>query len=255
MIDHNNAIIDIREISKSFLVGQQSVLILKKITLAVDAGDFLIIFGPSGCGKSTLLHTILGLEKPSEGQITILHEDLYTKPHEDDISEFRKQHVGMIYQQPNWIKSLNVQENVSFPLSLLGQEKTKSLESARQALEKVGMLNWADYHPNELSSGQQQKIALARGIINNPELIIADEPTGNLDFESGQDVMQLLQTLNQTGKTIVMVTHDLEYLRFATTSVRMFDGQIQGVYRGTDKDKLTNDVNIKHKQFSGEEHL
>lgn len=246
-----STIIDIREISKSFVVGQQTVAVLKKISLAVASGDFLIIFGPSGCGKSTLLHAILGLEAPSEGRIMMFNEDLYAMAGEDQISEFRKEYIGMIYQQPNWIKSLNVVENVAFPLSLVGVEKSKTIESAKQVLEQVGMLNWATYHPNELSSGQQQKIALARGVINDPQLIIADEPTGNLDFESGQDVMQLLQKLNTTGKTVVMVTHDLEYLQYARTAVRMFDGQVEGVYQGAEKDNLTNDVHVKHKQVTG----
>jgi putative ABC transport system ATP-binding protein len=249
MTDQRNTI-EIQNISKSFVVGQQTVSVLKNISLQVTPGDFAIIFGPSGCGKSTLLHTILGLESPSQGKIMVLQEDLYAKPGEDDISQFRKEHVGMIYQQPNWIKSLNVIENVAFPLALVGIEKAVTFEKARKVLDSVGMVNWANYHPSELSSGQQQKIALARGIINDPELIVADEPTGNLDYESGQDVMNILRTLNNTGKTIVMVTHDLEYLEYAKTAVRMFDGTIEGVYQGAKKDELTSDMTIKHKDIN-----
>jgi ABC-type lipoprotein export system ATPase subunit len=245
-----NLIIEVKDIFKSFVIGEQTVPILKNVSLEVTKGDFAIIFGPSGCGKSTLLHTILGLEVPTQGKVSMLQEDLYAKENEDEISQFRKEHVGMIYQQPNWVKSLNVIENVAFPLSLVGIERTATLEKAKKMLESVGMADWANYHPSELSSGQQQKIALARGIINNPELIVADEPTGNLDFESGRDVMSTLRRLNGTGITIVMVTHDLEYLEYAKTAIRMFDGQIEGVYQGEKKDQLTDDMNIKHKNLN-----
>lgn len=241
-----STIIDIKNIQKSFHVGEQNVVILKNISFSVETGDFLIIFGPSGCGKSTLLHTILGLEPPSSGNITFLDKSLYSDATtEDDRSDFRKQHIGMIYQQPNWIKSLTVIENVAFPLALLGIKKEEARKKAEEILQTIGMEDFASYIPSELSSGQQQKIALARGLVIGPEIIIADEPTGNLDFESGQELMELLVKLNREGKTIVMVTHDLEYLTFAKTAVQMFDGAVEGIYEGRAKEKLASSVKSK----------
>lgn len=242
-----NYIIEIQEVHKSFKVGDQTLEILKGNTINVDYGDFVILFGASGSGKSTLLHIILGLEPPSSGKIYFLGEDLYKEgTNEDYRSEFRKRHIGMIYQQPNWIKSLSVIENVSFPLLLLGMDKARAYQKGLEALKVVNMENWKGYIPTELSSGQQQRVALARGIINNPQIIIADEPTGNLDQESGQKLMQILKDLNdKSGKTVLMVTHDLEYLTFAKTAFRMVDGIIVGVYRGAEKEKLFGELKFK----------
>lgn len=242
----NSAVISVKNICKSFHVGKQEVSILKDISFEVVKGDFVIIFGPSGCGKSTLLHIILGLEEPTKGLTLFLGKNLYESHNEDDRSDFRKLHIGMVYQQPNWIKALSVIENIAFPLLLLGLDKEETLEKAKIMLHTVEMFNWADYIPTELSSGQQQKIALARALITNPEVIIADEPTGNLDFESGQELMRLLTNLNKTqNKTIGMVTHDLEYLRYAKTAIKMFNGTIVGVYGEKDKNKLLSEIKSK----------
>jgi ABC-type lipoprotein export system ATPase subunit len=252
----SNAIIQIQNLSKSFHVGSQDVPILKDVSFEVPTYDFLIIFGPSGCGKSTLLHSILGLEEPTRGTVFILDKDVYGGKTEDERSDFRKQHIGMVYQQPNWIQSLTVEENVAFPLLLLGENKEQSLVKAREMLTMVDMIDWQAYAPTELSSGQQQRVALARAIITNPEVLIADEPTGNLDYESGQELMQLLTTLNKAkNNTIVMVTHDLEYLNFAKTVVKMFDGKVVGIYGDKDKKELMteikgkrgNDINMSNK--------
>ena len=220
--------------------------VLKDVSFVIRKDDFLIIFGPSGCGKSTLLHTMLGLEAPSRGTIEFLGKNLYQNTSEDERSEFRKVHVGMVYQQPNWIKSLTVLENIAFPLLLLGQERKQTIEKAKIILSTLEMTDWAFYNPTELSSGQQQRIALARGLVTNPEVIIADEPTGNLDYESGQELMKLLTHLNKTeNKTVVMVTHDLEYLNFAKTAIRMFNGEVVGNYEEKDKHKLLSEVKSK----------
>jgi len=219
-------IIDIKKIAKSFLVGNQQIPVLKDINFQVNSGDFLIIFGPSGCGKSTLLHTILGLETPTSGSIDFFGKSLYSQSTEDDRSEFRKKNIGMVYQQPNWIKALNVVENVEFPLILTGIDQSSRRQKAIKFLTELEMQSWAEYHPSELSSGQQQKVALVRALITDPKIIIADEPTGNLDYDSGRELMLLLSRLNQQGKTIIMVTHDLEYIRYSKTAIRMLDGQV-----------------------------
>ena len=271
-----DTIIRVEHLSKSFPVGAQMVPVLKDVSFTVEPLDFLIIFGPSGCGKSTLLHTLIGLEPPTSGKVIFLGKDLYgekassikspvsrrenkknkipnTKhlmPNanigEDERSEFRKRHIGMVYQQPNWIRSLTVVENVAFPLLLLGQEREKSLAEAREMLAALEMSLWQDYLPSELSSGQQQRVALARALINSPKVIIADEPTGNLDYESGQELMELLVDLNKKqGHTIIMVTHDLEYLDFATKVIRMLDGRLVAFYEEKDKEKLMAEVKGK----------
>lgn len=242
----SNTIIDITSVRKNFMVGGQDIEVLKDISFKVFEGDFLVIFGPSGCGKSTLLHIILGLEGPTSGQITFLGDDFYTGKDEDEISDFRKKHVGMVYQQANWIKSLKVGENVAFPLLLLGEEKFASYEKAKKILEQVELADWFDYSPAELSSGQQQRISLARALIHNPQVIIADEPTGNLDFKSGQEMMELLEKLNkEQGKTIIMVTHDLEYLKFSNRAVQMLDGKVLKIFEEKDKDELMKGLHFK----------
>ena len=241
------SIIEIRDVRKTFKVGGQDVEILKGISVDIEMGEFTIVLGPSGCGKSTLLHIILGLEAPSSGSIKFLGEELYsTDKNEDYRSSFRKMHIGMIYQQPNWIKSMTVVENIAFPLMLLGMEKRKAIKQAHLQLEKVEMQNWAHHIPTELSSGQQQRVALARGLANHPQIIIADEPTGNLDFKSGQEMMELLARLNAEQKnTIVMVTHDLEYLKFANRAIQMLDGQIVKVHIGQELQDFASTLQTK----------
>jgi putative ABC transport system ATP-binding protein len=231
----NENILQAIDIHKSFFVGSQEIQVLKGVSFEVKTGDFAIILGPSGSGKSTLLHILLGLELPTSGKVICLNTDLYDYKSDDDRSAFRKKHVGMVYQQPNWIKSLNVLENVSFPLALLGVGKLESLKRARESLVNLGMEDWINYVPTELSGGQQQKVALARALVTNPELIIADEPTGNLDFESGQALIQLLVKMNNLGKTVLMVTHDLEYVKYGKTAIRIKDGVVQDITTGESK--------------------
>ena len=244
-MQNDKSIIKVKNLSKTFNVLKQEVLVLKNLNFELDKGDFAVIFGPSGSGKSTLLNTILGLEKPSMGEVIFLDKDLYSFKSEDEISEFRKMNIGMVYQQANWIQSLTVLENVYFPLLLLGIEKKEAIKRGFEVLKDVDMVQWAEYKPSELSSGQQQKIALVRAIIADPDVIIADEPTGNLDFRAGEDLMELLSVLNKKGKTIIMVTHDLEYAKYASVSIHMFDGSIVGMTKGQAKVEDTIDEKSK----------
>lgn len=224
------SILTCRNIQKSFRVGEQDVTVLSDVSIDITEGEFIVIFGPSGCGKSTLLHILLGLETPSSGTVLFDNEDMYKKYSEDDRSVLRKKHMGMVYQQPNWIKSLSVLDNVAFPLLLNGVSPEDARMMALKKITEVSLSEWASYRPTELSSGQQQKIALARGVSTNPRLIIADEPTGNLDYKSGVELMELLTALNKEGKTVIMVTHDLDYLMYASVAVEMFDGKVVRSY-------------------------
>lgn len=240
------AIITVTDVHKSFHLGTQIIDVLKGITFTVERADFLIVFGPSGCGKSTLLHIILGLEGPSKGTMTFLGKNLYEPGIPEDYrSEFRKKHIGMVYQQSNWVKSLSVLENIAFPLYLLGWDRLRAFERAHKALDEVELSAWADYHPMDLSSGQQQRIAVARALITDPEVIIADEPTGNLDYDAGEMLLKLLRSLNESGKTLIMVTHDLEYLAYAKTALSMRDGHLLGIYRGEEKANLEKELKYK----------
>ncbi|MBP9691143.1 ATP-binding cassette domain-containing protein [Candidatus Woesebacteria bacterium] len=232
----SKTIIELQDIVKIFKVKIQDVLVLKKINFQIEDGEFVILFGPSGCGKSTALHVMLGLENPSAGKALFLDYDLY-KMSEDGRSQFRKNHIGMVYQQPNWIKSLTVLENVLFSTSLLGIGKVDGIERAREVLEKVGMLDWAYYHPTELSSGQQQRISFARALVTDPKVVIADEPTGNLDYKSGIELMDLFKETQKKGKTIIMVTHNVENIDYADKVIQMFDGNIVNVHKVTPENK------------------
>ena len=230
--------VEITHLRKSFSVGIQEVPVLKDISFTIARGDFTVIFGPSGCGKSTLLHSLLGLETPTSGDVSVFGTPLYHSLTEDQMSDFRKKHIGVVYQSPNWISALTVLENVEIPLLLLGQDSSDGLSKATGLLNSLQMANWANYLPTELSSGQQQKVALARSLITNPDLIVADEPTGNLDFASGRELMELLAKINGQGKTIIMVTHDLEFTAYAKTVIEMLDGKIVRTYQGKERKML-----------------
>lgn len=232
MPNGKNGLIEVRQLHKSFWVKGGQVPVLRGIDLTVAEKDFLIIYGPSGCGKSTLLHTILGLESPSEGKVFLFGKDLYRLTN-DERADIRRLKVGMLYQQSNWIKTLNVRSNVALPLNLTGLVEEEAETRALGALEQIGLSDWKDYIPTELSAGQQQRVGLARALISDPEVLIVDEPTGNLDRKAGLDLMELLKVLSQKrGKTVIMVTHDLYLLTFATRVIEMSDGMIVKEYRG-----------------------
>jgi ABC-type lipoprotein export system ATPase subunit len=231
------AFLVLKDLRKSFHVGKNDVEVLKGINISLKSGQFIIIFGPSGCGKSTLLHTLLGLEIPTSGQMLIDGNDFYAMT-EDERALYRRHRIGIIYQQPLWLSSFNVLENVSFPLRLLGYQGDYPEEKALDRLTQVGLAQWANYTPTELSSGQQQKISLARCLVIDPILVVADEPTGNLDTVSGEQLLQTFVDLVKNGRTVVMVTHDLEYLKYADTIIHMIDGQVVEEYRPKNKTNL-----------------
>jgi putative ABC transport system ATP-binding protein len=239
-------ILRVNNITKTFIAGGQQLPVLKGISMSVNKGDFAIIFGPSGCGKSTLLHAILGLEAPSSGNVYLDETDLYSMS-EDEIVTHRKDRIGVVFQQSVWVKSLNVMENVSFPNLLRGMEKTEAEGVALKVLTELRLDGWAKHHPNELSSGQQQRVSLARALTIDPLVIVADEPTGNLDTVTGDELMALLFQLNQEqGKTILMVTHDLEYLRYANKLFHVIDGLIVEEIEGEAIGKMSK--NLKNKK-------
>lgn len=226
-------VLELKDIFKSFQVGENELQIIKGVSFNINEGDFVIIFGPSGCGKSTILNMLLGLEKPTSGVVSFLNENLYSGD-DDDRAQIRKKKVGMVYQQSNWIKALNVIENVYFPLTLRGLSLEEREHKAWEMLKLVNMEQGAYQLPTELSSGQQQRVSLARALIADPVLLVADEPTGNLDSKASVEIMDLFRQFHQKGKTVIMVTHDLEYLKYATRSINISDGVIATEYKAND---------------------
>jgi len=211
---------------KSFKLGKRRIPVLKDINLNLYSGEFVIVYGPSGCGKSTFLHTILGLEAPTRGEIFLRRHNLYEMDN-DKRTNFRREKIGMVFQQSNWIKSLNVWENVAYPLWLSGYTKEKSKQRALEVLEELEMGTYAYNQPTELSGGEQQRVSLARALSTNPWIIMADEPTGNLDTTSSEEIILLLARLNrEKRRMILMVTHELSFLPIATRRVGIKDGEV-----------------------------
>jgi putative ABC transport system ATP-binding protein len=203
-----SAMISIRSLSKTYRRGNQPVPVLLDIDLEIDAGDYVSLMGPSGSGKSTLLNLIAGIDKPSSGSLLIGGVDIASLA-ENDLAAWRASNVGFVFQFYNLMPVLNAFENVELPLLLTDLGKADRREHVETALAMVGLADRMDHYPNELSGGQQQRVAIARALITDPALIVADEPTGDLDRTSADDVLKLLDRLNgELGKTIVMVTHD-----------------------------------------------
>jgi len=216
-------IIKVTDLHKTFRVGNQDIEVLKGISLEIGRGDFAIIFGPSGCGKSTLLHTILGMEKPTSGQVELEKTSLYEMT-EDEMVSYRKTRIGVVFQQSIWIKSLNVLENVCVPSRLMGREKAEAETLAMENLKTLSLDAWAGYYPTELSSGQQQRVSLARALTIDPIVIVADEPTGNIASVQANEIMEIFKKLHEDGHTIIMITHEPDIARHAKRTIYIKDG-------------------------------
>lgn len=233
---------------KYFYTGVGETQVLHGIDLEIKRGEFIIIFGPSGSGKSTLLHSMIGLENPTKGRVELFNKDLYAE-NEDERSMTRLEKIGIMYQQPIWVKAMNVAHNVALPLNLLGTPHIEAMKIAEEKLKSYAMDKWAKYKPTELSSGQQQKISLIRALITEPEILIADEPTGNLDIDSSKRLVEGLKELNIIGRTVIVVTHDLQYLSYADRTFYIKDGNLAGIYLQDETKELINDVLNKGKSI------
>lgn len=220
-------IIELKNVSKSFRLGRGgSVRVLKDINLAIYPREFVILLGPSGSGKSTLLNTMLGLEKPTTGEVFVRGRNI-TDLDADEMAEFRLRKFGVVYQRPDWIRSLNVRDNVALPLAIASIPRRYREDRATELLEKFDIGHRALYAPTELSGGQQQRASIARALINNPWIIMTDEPTGNLDSDAAERTMHIFKELNEESKrTVIMITHNIEYVHFATRTIYMRDGRI-----------------------------
>ncbi|MEO6194960.1 MAG: ABC transporter ATP-binding protein [Thermoanaerobaculia bacterium] len=208
MSNASEPIVQAIHLTKTFERGQVTVTALERVEVSVNRGQFVALMGPSGSGKSTLLHLIAGMDKPTEGRLVVLNEEPATMT-EKSLARWRNNHLGFVFQAFNLIPVLTALENVELPLKLTSLSRQKRRENATTALNLVGLGDRLDHFPRQLSGGQEQRVAIARAIVTDPDIILADEPTGNLDAASAKDVLTLLQRLNKEfGKTIIMVTHD-----------------------------------------------
>jgi len=218
-------LISLAGVKKVFFTDEMETHALAGANLDINTGEYISITGPSGCGKSTLLSILGLLDTPSEGSYE-LNGKAVTSLSSAARAQIRNREIGFIFQSFNLIGDLSVYENVELPLTYQGLSKDKRKKQATEALEKVGMAHRAKHLPNQLSGGQQQRVAVARAVAGNPLILLADEPTGNLDSTNGEAVMELLRDLHRNGATICMVTHDPRYARFADRTIHLFDGQI-----------------------------
>ena len=221
-----SALVEIRNVSKVYERGRQKVEVLHHVDLDIAKGDFLALMGPSGSGKTTLLNLIGGLDTPTEGSIGVGGERI-DRLGEGALAKWRSEHVGFIFQFYNLLPMLSAQRNVELPLLLTRLSAAQRKRNAGIALQLVGLDDRASHKPSELSGGQQQRVAIARAIVSDPELLVCDEPTGDLDRQSAEDVLGLLQTLNREhGKTIIMVTHDPKAAEYARQTLHLDKGTL-----------------------------
>jgi putative ABC transport system ATP-binding protein len=212
-------------LGRTYQVGDEKINVLQDVNLSISKGKFVALCGPSGSGKTTLLNIIGGIDRPSNGKIFVANQDL-TEKDEDFLSDFRCNNVGFVFQAYNLVSTLTVAENVAFPMEWL-QKPTDEIEKrVIKLLETVGMQHRANHFPSQLSGGEQQRVAFARALANDPELILADEPTGNLDSKNGQKIIQVLQLLKQRNKTIIVSTHDAQISSLADQVVCLEDGKL-----------------------------
>ena len=219
-------IVELKNINKFYKVGKEKAHILKSINLNIKKGEFVMIMGKSGSGKTTLLNILGFLDKFDEGEYIFNNQDV-TRLNESERSNFRNLNIGFIFQQFNLINTLNIYQNVELPMIYNNKySKQEKKEQIENNLSIVGLLDKMNQKPLQLSGGQQQRVAIARSLVNNPEIIFADEPTGSLDSDTGIEIMDLLKELNKQGKTIIMVTHDEDLTKYASKVIKLKDGLI-----------------------------
>ncbi len=217
--------IKVTDLCKSFSTEEVETIALDKVSFEVNKGEFVAVMGPSGCGKSTLLNILGLLDNPTEGSYMLLGQEVGALK-ENNRTKYRKGNIGFVFQSFNLIDDLNVFDNVALPLKYLGVGAAERKQRVTEILKRMNIYHRAGHFPQQLSGGQQQRVAIARAVIANPKLILADEPTGNLDSKNGKEVMQLLTDLNHEGTTIVMVTHSQKDASMAQRIINLFDGHI-----------------------------
>ena len=218
-------VIRLEDVEKTYIMGKVKVHALLGVNLAIKKGEYVAIMGPSGSGKSTLMNQVGALDRPTKGKVFIEEHDI-SKMSDNELAKLRRENIGFIFQQFNLISRLTAIENVELPMWYAGTPKIKRVRRAAELLKLVGLGDRMKHRPAELSGGQMQRVCIARALANNPDIIMADEPTGNLDSKSSEDIMEILEKLNNEGRTIVMVTHEDEYAKRAGRTIVIRDGKI-----------------------------
>ncbi len=219
------ALIEIKDVKKQYRSGDDVVEALRGVAISIETGEFITIMGQSGSGKSTLLSILGGMNHPTAGEVEMAGVKLYQLPGER-LADFRAQNLGFVFQSFHLIPYLTALENVMLPLAIVKKSANAKRTAARDALDKVGLGTKADRLPNQLSGGEQERVAIARAIVNNPHILLADEPTGNLDSKTSDEVMGLFRELNRSGQTVVMVTHNPENCGYADRTILLKDGVV-----------------------------
>ena len=226
MEENRKPVIQVRNLHKVYFIGKNKVHALNNVSLDIYKGEFCAIVGTSGSGKSTMLNMLAGLERPTKGQVIINGKQI-EEMSESQLVKFRRDHVGFIFQSFNLLSTMTAQENVALPLVFRREDKKLRLKKAKDLLDLVGLSEHKKHKPNEMSGGQQQRVGIARALVADPEIIFADEPTGNLDSNTSRDVMNIMQkVVREQNKTLVMVTHDKEQASFADRVFHIIDGKI-----------------------------
>jgi putative ABC transport system ATP-binding protein len=224
--DAPEAVIELQDIRKSYFMGRQELEVLKGITLAIRRNEYVALMGPSGSGKSTLMNILGCLDSPTAGTYILNGHDVSTMA-DNDLAEIRNQEIGFVFQQFNLLPRLTALENVALPLVYAGLPRKRRTEIAMEVLRKVDLTARSHHRPNELSGGQCQRVAIARALVNNPSIILADEPTGNLDSKTSHEIMELFNQIHAEGNSVVLVTHEEDISRFARRVIRLRDGVLE----------------------------
>jgi putative ABC transport system ATP-binding protein len=220
------SLIEIKNLNKTYESGEECVMALVDVDLKIERGEFISVMGPSGSGKSTLLTILGGLNHPTKGDVIVDEISIYGLPLEK-LADFRREYLGFIFQSFQLIPYLTVIENVMLPLSITQRTNREQVKMAEEILEKIGLAGKARRLPDQLSGGEQEIVAIARALVNSPPILMADEPTGNLDSKTGKEIMDLFRSLNKEGQTIVMVTHNPENTSYSTRTISLKDGRVE----------------------------
>ena len=221
-----DSILHLNNIQKSYFMGNQAIPVLKGINLDIFKNEYVALMGPSGSGKSTLMNILGCLDSPTDGSYILNGKDV-SKMHDNDLAEVRNKEIGFVFQQFNLLPRLSAAENVALPLVYAGVGKKERIERAMEVLKQVGLADRSHHKPNELSGGQIQRVAIARAIVNNPAIILADEPTGNLDSKTSIEVMDIFGRIQEAGNTVIVVTHEEDIAAYAKRVVRLKDGMME----------------------------
>lgn len=232
-------LVEVKDLKREYVMGETVVRALRGVTFNVKEGEFVAIMGPSGSGKSTLMHLLGCLDRPTSGTYSLSGTPV-EKLADVELSRLRNRKVGFVFQSFNLISQLTVLENVEVPLIYMGIERSKRHEMSLEVLQAVGLGHRANHRPNELSGGENQRVAIARALVTNPQIIFADEPTGNLDTKTGHEIMEILRDLNEHGTTVVLVTHEMTKAKWARRLIHMQDGKILRELGGAEIQQLVD---------------